>query len=596
MKGLIQKSGYIKPGSGGGHYAEYIATRDGVELMEPKAGSGYLEYIAERPRSHGLFSADGAADLEQTMEEINAHAGPVWTFIYSLKREDAARLGYESGESWRRLLLSHQTELATAMKIPPSNFRWCAAFHDEKHHPHIHMMAWSSDPKQGYLTEKGIKQMRSQLSNDIFQDELLSLYQEKDLSYQQVRDAAMEAMGRLIREMKSGLCDSPGIAEQMETLSEILAEVKGKKVYGYLKKPVKAQVDAIVDELARLPEVAECYDHWNRLRDELERYYKDTPREHKPLSQQQEFKAIKNMIIREADDLRLGVFTFEDARMKDEVDEDQDAVLHAWASQWEMAEAYQNAKEILSVYENTEEEKAEQVQVLEQLWNAGFTVAAHQLGKCWRDGMGVLPDDEQAELWFRRAAEAGHDFSQYALGKLLQSQKRMEEAVSWYEKAAAQGNSYAAYRLGKLYLEGKDVPKNAARAVEYLTDAAQEGNQYAQYALGKLYLAGEDVSQDREQAYSWFWESASQGNEYAQFFLDHFNDNRSPNVLLSATKLLHHMGRIFQDNSIPPCPPGSQRADRKLRQKIRQKKIAMGHKPDDHEEEQNVGDMTMGGW
>ena len=596
MKGLIQKSGYIKQGSGGGHYAEYIATRDGVELMEPKAGGGYLEYMAERPRSHGLFSADGAADLEQTMEEINAHAGPVWTFIYSLKREDAARLGYESGESWRRLLLSHQTELATAMKIPPSNFRWCAAFHDEKHHPHIHMMAWSSDPKQGYLTEKGIEQMRSQLSNDIFQDELLSLYQEKDLSYQQVRDAAMEAMGRLIREMKSGLCDSPGIAEQMEMLSEILAEGKGKKVYGYLKKPVKAQVDAIVDELARLPEVAECYDHWNRLRDELERYYKDTPREHKPLSQQQEFKAIKNMIIREADDLRLGVFTFEDARMKDEVDEDQDAVLHAWASQWEMAEAYQNAKEILSVYENTEEEKAEQVQVLEQLWNAGFTVAAHQLGKCWRDGLGVLPDDEQAELWFRRAAEAGHDFSQYALGKLLQSQKRMEEAVSWYEKAAAQGNSYAAYRLGKLYLEGKDVPKNAARAVEYLTDAAQEGNQYAQYALGKLYLAGEDVSQDREQAYSWFWESASQGNEYAQFFLDHFNDNRSPNVLLSATKLLHHMGRIFQDNSIPPCPPGSQRADRKLRQKIRQKKIAMGHKPDDHEEEQNVGDMTMGGW
>ena len=103
------------------------------------------------------------------------------------------------------------------------------------------------------------------------------------------------------------------------------------------------------------------------------------------------------------------------------------------------------------------------------------------------------------------------------------------------------------------------------------------------------------MTQDREQAYSWFWESASQGNEYAQFFLDHFNDNHSPNVLLSATKLLHHMGRIFQDNSIPPCPPGSHRADRKLLQKIRQKKIAMGHKPDDHEEEQTMGGMTMGG-
>lgn len=595
MKGLIQKSGYIKPGSGGGHYAEYIATRDGVELMEPTAGSGYLEYIAERPRSHGLFSADGAADLEQTMEEINAHAGPVWTFIYSLKREDAARLGYENGENWRRLLLAHQTELAAAMKIPPSSFRWCAAFHDEKHHPHIHMMAWSNDPKQGYLTERGIEQMRSQLSNDIFQDELLSLYQEKDLSYQEIRDAAMEAMGRLIREMKSGLCDSPIIAGQMETLAEMLSEVKGKKVYGYLKKPVKAQVDAIVDELGKLPQVAECYEQWNQLRDELERYYKDTPREHKPLSQQQEFKAIKNMVVREAEELQLSTFTFEDASMKDEVDEDQEEVYYAWSSRWEMAEAYQNAKEILSVYENTEEEKAEQVRLLEQLWDAGFTVAAHLLGKCWRDGMGVLPDDEQAELWFRRAAEAGHDFSQYALGKLLQSQKRMEEALSWYEKAAAQGNSYAAYRLGKMYLEGTDVPKNIAKAVEYLSDAAQEGNQYAQYTLGKLYLTGEDVARDQDQAYRWFWASASQGNEYAQFFLDHFNDNRSPNVLLSATKLLHHMGRIFQDNSIPPCPPGSQRADRKLRQKIRQKRNAMGHKPDDHEEEQNMGGMTMGG-
>ena len=599
MKGLIQKSGYIKPGNGGGHYAEYIATREGVELMDAQypshEGSGYLEYMAERPRSHGLFSASGTADLEQTMEEINAHAGPVWTFIYSLKREDAARLGYENGESWRRLLLAHQAELAAAMKIPPSSFHWCAAFHDEKHHPHIHMMAWSADPKQGYLTEKGIEQMRSQLSNDIFQDELLSLYQEKDLSYQEVRDAAIEAIGRLIREMKSGLCDSPVIAGQMETLAEMLSEVKGKKVYGYLKKPVKAQVDAVVDELAKLPEVAECYEQWNRLRDELERYYKDTPREHKPLSQQKEFKAIKNMVIREAEELRLGAFTFEDTTMKDEVDEDQEEVYYAWSSRWQMAEAYQNVKEILSVYENTEEEKAEQVRMLEQLWDAGFTVAAHQLSKCWRDGMGVLPDDEQAELWFRRVAEVGHDFSQYALGKLLQGQKRMEEAVSWYEKAAEQGNPYAAYRLGKLYLEGKDVPKDVAKAVEYLSDAAQGGNQYAQYALGKLYLTGEDVTQDREQAYSWFWESASQGNEYAQFFLDHFNDNHSPNVLLSATKLLHHMGRIFQDNSIPPCPPGSQRADRKLLQKIRQKKIAMGHKPDDHEEEQTMGGMTMGG-
>ena len=558
-----------------------------MELIEAPSpshdGGGYLEYMAQRPRSHGLFSADGPADLENTMEEINGHTGPVWTFVYSLKREDAHRLGYENSESWRKLLLAHQTELAQAMKISPKNFRWRAAFHDEKHHPHIHMMVWSADPKQGFLTEKGIEKMRSQLSNEIFRDELLSLYQKKDLSYSQVRDAAMEAMGRLIREMETGLCHSPVIMEQMETLAGMLENHKGKKVYSYLKKSVKAQVDAIVDELAKIPEVAECYEQ-------------DAPREHLPLSQQKEFKAIKNMVIGEAERLRLGTVTFEDARMRDEVDEDQDAVYFAWDSDWQMTEAYQSAKEVLEEYENPESEKAEQVRVLEQLWQRGFSLAAYQLGKCWRDGQGVLPDDQQAELWFRRAADAGYDFAQYALGKFLQSQKRTDEAVSWYGKAAAQGNSWAAYRLGKLYLQGEHVPKNVPKAVDYLTDSAEHGNQYAQYVLGKLYLAGQDVRQDRGRAWEYFCQSASQGNEYADFFLEHFNQARRPNVFLSATRLLHHLSQIFRDNSVPPAAPVGQRVDRKLRRKIQEKKIAMGHKPDDHEEapRQDMGGMTMG--
>ena len=600
MLGLIQKSGYIKPGNGGGHYAEYIATREGVELLEvphpAHDGGGYLEYMAQRPRSHGLFSADGPADLEKTMEEINGHTGPVWTFVYSLKREDAHRLGYENGESWRRLLLAHQAELATAMKITPSSFRWCAAFHDEKHHPHIHMMAWSADPKQGYLTEKGIEKMRSQLSNEIFRDELLSLYQQKDLSYSQVRDAAMEAMGRLIREMETGLCHSPVIAEQMETLAGMMEDHKGKKVYGYLKKPVKMQVDAIVDELANVPEVAECYEQWNQFRDELEHYYKDTPREHLTLSQQKEFKAIQNMVIREAERLRLGELTFEDGRMRDEADADQDAVYYAWHDDRQTTEVYQSAKEVLEEYENPESEKAEQVRVLEQLWQGGFPLAAYQLGKCWRDGRGVLPDDQQAELWFRRAADTGYDFAQYALGKLLQSKNRTVEAVSWYEKAAAQGNSWAAYRLGKLYLQGEHVPKDVPKAVAYLTESAEQGNQYAQYTLGKLYLAGQDVQQDREQAWGYFYQSAEQGNPYASFFLEHFDQVHRPNVFLSATRLLHHLGQIFRENSVPPAAPVGQQVDRKLRRKIQKKKIAMGHKPDDHEEtpRQDIGGMTMG--
>lgn len=581
MKGLIQKSGYIQPGSGGEQYVRYIATRDGVERIESGAGSGYLEYMAERPRSHGLFSADGTADLAEMMKEISSHDAPVWTFIYSLRREDAARLGYETGESWRRLLLAHQTELAAAMKIPPGDFRWCAAFHDEKHHPHIHMMVWSRDPKEGYLTEKGIEEMRSELSRAIFQDELFSLYREKDLSYQQVRDTAMEAIGCLIGKMKTGLCDSPVIAEQMDRLAQMLGDAKGRKVYGYLKKPVKAQVDAIVDELAKLPEVAACYEEWNRLRDEVERYYKDAPREHQPLSRQKEFRAIQNMVIREAENLRLGVFTFEDEEMKDEMEEKEEAALREGDSRREMWEIYQHAKEILSERESTEAEKAEQVRALERLWEGGFPAAAHQLGRCWRDGLGVLPDDEQAQLWFRRGAEAGYAFSRYALGRLLETRKRTEEAVTWYEKAAAQGNHYAAYRLGKLYLQGEQVPKDVPKALEYLTASAKEGSPFAQYTLGKLYLMGKDVERDREESYRWFQASAQQGNPYAQFFLDHFGETRSPHLLLTATKLLRQLGQIFQENSVPPVPPGSQRTDRKLRQKIRQKKIALGQKPDD---------------
>ena len=207
-----------------------------------------------------------------------------------------------------------------------------------------------------------------------------------------------------------------------------------EKVYGYLKKPVKAQVDAIVDELAKIPEVAQCYEQWNQLRDELERYYKDSPREYLPLSQQEEFKAIKNMVIREAERLRLGTFTFEDASMKDEVDEDQDAVCFAWNSSWRMAEVYQSAKEVLEEYENPEEEKSGAGTGAGTTLAERFPLAAYQLGKCWRDGRGVLPDDEQAELWFQRAADAGYDFAQYALGKFLQGQNRTNEAVSWYGK------------------------------------------------------------------------------------------------------------------------------------------------------------------
>jgi len=363
MPRLVQKCGYIRSGGAGG-YAKYIATREGVEKLHGRGpattrqkelicdvlrdypdsrelfeyedyranptfsnasafltmaldanvhtmeeGSVYLQYIATRPRverrgDHGLFGDREVVSLPDTMAEVEEHQGPVWTVIYSLRREDAAALGYDNAERWRTLLKQHQAKLAQAMKIPADQFRWCAAFHDEGHHPHIHMMVWSADPKKGFLTRDGIHAMRSVLTNTIFQDEMHELYEKKDLAYRQLVTKARTAMAEYIERMEKADTADPVLAHKLEELAYALGSVTGKKQYGYLPKAVKELVDGVVDELAKQPDVEKCYGVWNGLRDELERYYKARPREHCSLSQQKEFRAIKNVIVQEAERLR----------------------------------------------------------------------------------------------------------------------------------------------------------------------------------------------------------------------------------------------------------------------------------------------------
>ena len=535
MPKLIQKSGFIKPGKAGG-YIGYIATRAGVEKLP--GPEGYVEYMAMRPGAerhdgHGLFSSR-PVDLDAVMEEAEQHDGPVWTLIYSLKREDAARLGYDNAASWQTLLKAHQVELATAMKIPPEQFRWYAAYHDEGKHPHIHMTVWADDPKQGFLTPAGIKAMRSVLTNSIFQDELYSLYQPQDVSYKELTVQARASLRELVEQMENSICDSPVIEMQMVQLADKLKDVKGKKQYGYLKKSLKAQVDTIVDELATLPQVAECFEEWNRLRDEMEGYYKDTPRQHLPLSQQKEFKAIKNMVIQETENLRLGVLTFEDERMRDEPPDN---------SRFRDPDI-------------SNEDKRSVIEALEQDWeDSGSIAIAFQLGRMWRDGLGVIPDDEKAEVWFQRAAEAGHSGAQYSLAKLLLQQGRINEAISWFEQAAENGSQFASYQLGKLYLQGVQGEKNVDKSVAYLTDAAEQGLSQAQYLLGKLYLLRQDEEQDDAVAKYWFTQAAEQGHEYAQFFLDHMGADRDPSLLLCTSRLLCCLAQVIRDTP-PPAPPG----------------------------------------
>lgn len=259
---------------------------------------------------------------------------------------------------------------------------------------------------------------------------------------------------------------------------------------------------------------------------------------------------------------------------------------------------YQEAKAILYDEDTSWAEKEETVRTLERLWDEGLTVAAHQLGKCYRDGLGVIPDDEKAEEWLFLSAEKGNDYSQYALGKLLQGQGRITETVEWYEQASDHGNQYADYRLGKLYLTGKEVPKDVEQAIRHLTVSAKAGNQYAQYALGKLYLMGQEVEQDREAALYWFTWSAGQGNEYAQFFLDRWDAMGQPAVMLSVTRLLHRIAQTFRETPLPHDATTLQpRLDRKRLEQLREKKQAMGHKADDHEEQVQawggMGGMSM---
>ena len=308
MSKLIQKAGFLNP-KRAGRYMNYIATRDGVELLDENADSIYMRYIATRPRAekhgeHGLFGAEDAVDLEKTLGELKAHEGNVWTIIYSLRREDAARLGYDNAASWRALLRSKQADFAEAMQIPPSQLRWYAAFHDEDEHPHIHMMLWPDDPKYGFLRKDKLLHLQSILTNMIYADELKAVYVQKDIAYKDVTGAARETMRRIVDQLETVENPSELIQEKLLELALELHTVNGKKQYGYLKKPLKDKVDGVVDELEKLPEVAAYYSVWNGLRDTLEGYYKNRPRQHNPLSQQKEFRAIKNAIIQEAERLR----------------------------------------------------------------------------------------------------------------------------------------------------------------------------------------------------------------------------------------------------------------------------------------------------
>ena len=276
-------------------------------MQNLQSENGYLKYIATRPGAekhgaHGLFGREDNANLTAAMHDLTSHDGNVWTIIYSLHREDAERLGYNNAAAWRKLLISQQNKFSEAFHIPASALHWYAAYHDADTHPHIHMMIWTD--QETVLKRDAVVKLRSAMTNSIFQAELENLYIRKDAAYKDVSEAAREVMRELVDRMESVSAQPASIQQKLLELALELRTVSGKKQYGYLKKSLKDKVDEIVDELEKLPEVAAYYAVWNGLRDTLEGYYKNRPRQHNPLSQQKEFRAIKNAIIQEADRLR----------------------------------------------------------------------------------------------------------------------------------------------------------------------------------------------------------------------------------------------------------------------------------------------------
>ena len=280
---------FVDPRSRGEHDRDYVSHRPGVELRG----------------EHGLWTSGGKVEnLAQAVREVAEHTGNVWTPVVAIRRQDAERLGYDNAENWRALVNACLCDIAKGYKIHPDHLRWYAAFHRKERSVHIHMVIFSTDPKEGYLTKEGIQQVKSAFARRIFQQDLLHVYEQKTAYRSQLQQDAAEAMGELIRQMREGTLENPRLEQQMVELARRLQTVRGKKVYGYLPPEVKLMVDGIVDVLAADGRVAKAYDLWNEMREAICRTYSEHLPERQPLSRQKEFKPVRNMVIREA--LQLG--------------------------------------------------------------------------------------------------------------------------------------------------------------------------------------------------------------------------------------------------------------------------------------------------
>ena len=532
MADIILKCRYLSPRakSHAGNLIRYIATREGVVIDKRE---NYVGYIAMRPGAekrgaHGLFSAgEEKIFLSKVAREVAAHEGIVWTNILSITRKDAERLGYETGEAWRTLLKANTHLMADAMKIPAGDLIWYAAFHNEAHHPHIHMVAYSKG-KEPYLSEAGIQKMKSAFAREIFREDLLPLYAMQT----ERREAIGKETEKMISEISSAPAKNPVLIAKFTELSERLKSVKGRKVYGYLPGPLRTLTDEILTELSKEDALAACYAAWQEGQRSIESIYQDAPRRAQSLSENKAFRNLKNKIITEALSFAMQELTFEELPETDEgffPEAEEDGVPKrskqaAAGNLSQLFDWYLEAKACL--YDDPENEyydpeKGEQL--LRLAAAGGLAVAKYRLGMELLTGKNFAKDAEEGIRLLWECANHGNQYAQYQLGRVYlagtDAAQDIALAESLFKSAAGQGNSFAMYSLAKMHLAGLAKEASKAQAIELLTDSAEKNNVHAEYLLGKFYLRGEHVSGDSKKAEMLLKKAAKKDHAQAEYLL-----------------------------------------------------------------------------
>ena len=524
----------------------------------------FVGYMAMRPGvqkrgSHGLFNEkDEPIILDRVANEIANHKGNVWSHVISLRREDAIRLGFDNSEAWRQLVMRHISDIAKNQKISLCNLKWYAAFHDTTHHPHIHLLVYSENTKEGFLTNEGINKIRSAFANDIFKDDLQSIYQEQTLSRDELKAVSKTEFKSIVRKVQQGGFENPQLENLIRKLYSQLQNVKGKKVYGYLPPDVKETVNSIFSELAKDNNIRQLYEKWCSLESLKYKSYTQKEKELPPLVDNKVFQPVRNMIIRTVLDMNYPVIDVEIEEPEPTEQFANDDFYVDISPQFDESEQSENDKVTFSNNDDlTAEdfiwsgENAVTVDVDDApkskyylKWSSSYKEAC----KLIYNKRSKLEDFQKAEQLLLNESGAGNVLAIQDLGKLYSTDKLGEKdekkSFSFYEEAF-QGfmeiepdsdfmfpyepkykgqvmkpvdmRSYVWYRIGKMHCYGLGTEQDYEKAFEWFLKSAQEGNKFAQYSLANLYYYGNGVEKDLSQAFLWYRKSSEQGQPYAPY-------------------------------------------------------------------------------